>query len=99
MCFSLQIVPSPPSNLSATQSSLDSVFVSWSMSHGVDGYTIFWFNQEEGPGRRHSRSIDADRTSFTLPRLIAGKTYSISMIAFTGLHSTETAPVNITIGR
>lgn len=94
--FFLLTVPFPPSNLSVTQNGRDTVLVSWSPSDGVDGYIVYY--QEEG-SRRYSRQAGADDTSFTLTRLNAGKTYSISMVAYTGFYSTEAGPVNITIGR
>ena len=72
------------------------MLVSWSPSDGVDGYIIYY--QEEG-SRRYSRQRGADDTSFTLTRLSAGKTYSISMVAYTGLHSAEAGPINVTISR
>ena len=96
--FFLQTVPFPPSNLSVTQYGFSSVLVSWSPLDGVDGYIIYY--QEEG-SRRYSRRAGADDTSVTLRGLSAGKTYSISMVAYTEikLHSAEAGPVNITISR
>lgn len=93
--FLFRTGPSPPSNLSVSQNGPNSVLVSWVPSDGAESYTIYY--QSDGE-RRLSRQAETDDTSFTLFPLSGGKTYSISIVANTALHSTEVGPVNVTIG-
>ena len=93
--------PSPPSGLSVSQNGLDSALVSWTAPSGgatVTGYIIYYQQQEEG-GLRLSESAEAAATTASITGLIAGATYSITMVATSSiLHSTETAALTVTIG-
>ena len=92
--------PNPPSNLTVSQSRLDSVLTSWRVSSEstiVNGYTIYY--QQEG-GERYSLSVGANETNATINGLIEGATYSIIIVATSNtLPSTVTGPQNITIGK
>ena len=92
--------PSPPSGLSVSQNGLDSALVSWTAPSGepaVTGYIIY-YQQEEG-GQRFSESAEAAATNASITGLIAGVTYSITMVATSStLPSTETAVLTVTIG-
>ena len=93
-------VPSPPSGLSVSQNGLDSALVLWTAPSGgaaVTGYIIY-YQQEEG-GQRLSESAEAAATTASITGLIAGATYSITMVATSStLPSTETAALTLTIG-
>ena len=92
--------PSPPSSLSVSQNGLESALVSWTAPSGgaaVTGYIIY-YQQEEG-GQRLSESAEAAATTASITGLIAGATYSITMVATSStLPSTETAALTVTIG-
>ena len=63
----------------------------------MTGYIIY-YQQEEG-GQRLSESAGAAATTTTITGLIAGATYSITMVAISStLHRTETATQTVTIG-
>ena len=93
-------VPSPPSGLSVSQNGLDSALVSWTAPSGgaaVTGYIIY-YQQEEG-GQRLSESAGTAATTASITGLIAGATYSVTMVATSStLPSTETAALIVTIG-
>ena len=93
--------PSPPSGLSVSQNGLDSALVSWTAPSGgpaVTGYIIYYQQEEEG-GQRLSESAGAAATTASITGLIAGVTYSITMVATSStLPSTETAALTVTIG-
>ena len=92
--------PFPPSGLSVSQNGLDSTLVSWTAPSGgaaVTGYVIY-YQQEEG-GQRLSESAEAEATTATIIGLIAGATYSITMVATSStLPSTETEALTVAIG-
>ena len=92
--------PSPPSGLSVSQNGLDSALVSWTPPLGgpaVTGY-IMYYQQEDG-GQRLSESAGIAATTATITGLIAGATYSITIVATSStLPSTETAVLTVTIG-
>ena len=85
--------PSPPSNVSVSQNGLNSLLVTWTPSQGPDvtGYTIYYQQQDGGP----SGSVEAGQydTSITIPGLIVGATYSISIVA-----NSSTLPSTVTTG-
>ena len=91
--------PSPPSAVSVSQNGLDSVLISWSAPSGepdVTGYIIYY--QRDG-GQRLSENAGTTATSATITGLIAGATYSITMVAASStLPSTETTAQTVTIG-
>ena len=91
---------SPSSGLSVSQNGLDSALVSWTAPSGgptVTGYIIY-YQQEEG-GQRFSESTEAAATTASIIELIAGATYSITMVATSStMPSTETAALIVTIG-
>ena len=93
--------PSPPSSLSVSQNGLESALVSWTAPSGgatVTGYIIYYQLEEEG-GQRLSESAEAAATTASITGLIAGVTYSITMVATSStLPSTETAALTVTIG-
>ena len=63
----------------------------------MTGYTIYYQQQDGGP----SGSVEAGQydTSITIPGLIVGATYSISIVANSStLHSTVTTGPSATIG-
>ena len=86
-------VPSPPSDVSVSQNGLNSLLVTWTPSQRphVTGYTIYYQQQDGGP----SGSMEAGQhdTSITIPELIAGATYSISIVA-----NSSTLPSTFTTG-
>ena len=90
---------SPPSAVNVSQNGLDSVLVSWTPPSGesdVTGYIIYY--QQDG-GQRISENAGATATTATITGLIAGATYSISMVATSRtLPSTETAAQTVTLG-
>ena len=90
--------PSPPSAVSGSQNGLDSVLVSWTPPSGepnVTGYIIYY--QQDGGQRLSENAGATDMTTIT--RLIAGGTYSITMVATSStLPSTETTARTVTIG-
>ena len=92
--------PSPPSAVSVSQNGLDSVLVSWTPPSGeadVTGYIIYY--QRDG-GQRLSENAGATASITTITGLIAGATYSITMVATSStLPSTETAAQIVTIGK
>ena len=76
-----------------------SLLVTWTPSQGPDvtGYTIYYQKQDGGP----SGSVKAGQsdTSITIPGLIVGATYSISIVANSStLPSTVTTGPSATIG-
>ena len=81
----------PPHPL--TQNGLNSILVTWTPSQGphVTGYTIYYQQQDGG----HSGSVEAGQTdtSITIPGLIVGATYSISIVA-----NSSTLPSTVTTG-
>ena len=92
--------PSPPSGLSVSQNGLDSALVSWTAPLGgaaVTGYVIYY--QQQNGERRISESAGASSSTLTISALIAGATYSFTMVATSStLPSTETAALTLTIG-
>ena len=63
----------------------------------MTGYIIYY--QQEDGGQRLSESAEAAATTTTITGLIAGATYSITMVATSStLPSTETAALDVTIG-
>ena len=63
----------------------------------MTGYIIY-YQQEEG-GQRLSESAEAAATTASITGLIAGATYSITIVATSStLPSTETAALTVTIG-
>ena len=73
--------------------------MTWTPSQGPDviGYTIYYQQQDGGP----SGSVEAGQheTSITVPGLIVGATYSISIASTSStLPSTVTTGPNVTIG-
>ena len=63
----------------------------------MTGYIIY-YQQEEG-GQRLSESAEAAATTASITGLIAGATYSITMVATSStLPSTETEALAVTIG-
>ena len=90
-------VPSPPSNLSVSQTSLTSVVVSWTPSpHGADGYTIY-YKLATVNGILFSRHVQDYYHSITL-YLQTGEKYLISIVATNDvMNSTEIGPLNITL--
>ena len=91
--------PSPPSDVSVSQNGLNRLLVTWTPSQGPDvtGYTIYYQQQDGGP----SGSVEAGQndTSITIPGLIVGATYSISIVANSStLPSTVTTGSSVTIG-
>ena len=85
--------------MSVSQNGLNSLLVTWTPSQGPDvtGYTIYYQKQNGGP----SGSVEAGQsdTSITIPGLIVGATYSISMVANSStLPSTVTTGHSATIG-
>ena len=93
------VAPSPPSNVSVSQSGLGSLLVSWtSEDPNVTGYVIYYYQPQDIENRL---SLTAGATdSATITGLMAGATYSISVASTSGtLPSTETAaPHDVTIG-
>ena len=83
-----------------SQNGLASALVSWTAPSGgpaVTGYIIY-YQQEEG-GQRLSENAEAAATTASITGLIAGTTYSITMVATSStLPSTETAALTVTIG-
>ena len=64
----------------------------------MTGYIIYYQQEEEG-GQRLSESAEAAATTATITGLIAGATYSITMVATSStLPSAETAAQTVTIG-
>ena len=91
--------PSPPSNVSVSQNGLNSLRVTWTPSQGPDvtGYTIYY--QQQDGGVNSSLGAGQTETSITIPGLIAGATYSISIVATSStLPSTVTTGHRATIG-
>ena len=85
--------------MSVSENGLNSLLVTWtpSQGHDVTGYTIYYQQQDGGP----SGSVEAGQhdTSITIPGLIVGATYSISIVAKSStLHSTVTTGPSVTIG-
>ena len=76
-----------------SQNGLNSLLVSWTPSQGPDltGYTVYYQQQDGGP----SGSVEAGQndTSITIPELIEGATYSISIVA-----NSSTLPSAVTTG-
>ena len=99
-CSYLIPAPFPPSGVTVSQNELDSVQVSWTPPAGgpaVTGYIIYYQQQDGG----HSDSEIAATTATTaiITGLIAGATYSITMVATSRtLPSTVTAAETITTG-
>ena len=63
----------------------------------MTGYIIYY--QQEDGGQRLSESAEAAATTASITGLIAGATYSITMVATSStLPSNETAPLTVTIG-
>ena len=63
----------------------------------MTGYIIYY--QREDGGQRLSESAEAAATTASITGLIAGGTYSITMVATSStLPSTETAAMAVTIG-
>ena len=64
----------------------------------MTGYIIYYQQEEEG-GLRLSESAEAAATTASITGLIAGATYSITMVATSStLPSTETEALTVTIG-
>ena len=64
----------------------------------MTGYIIY-YQQEEERGLRLSESAEAAATTASITGLIAGATYSITMVATSStLPSTETAALTVSIG-
>ena len=64
----------------------------------MTGYIIYYQQEEEG-GLRLSESAEAAAITASITGLIAGATYSITMVATSStLPSTETAALTVTIG-
>ena len=85
--------------MSVSQNGLNSLLVTWTPSQGPDvtGYTVYYQQQDGGP----SGSVEAGQndTSITIPGLIVGATYSISIVANSStLPSTVTTGPSATIG-
>ena len=91
--------PSPPSGVTVSQNGVDSVQVSWTPPSGepaVTGYIIYYYQQQDG-GHNGSEMAGATATTATITGLMAGATYSITMVATSStLPSTVTAAVTIT---
>ena len=94
--------PSPPySDVRVSQNGLNSLLVTWTPSQGPDvtGYTVYYQQQDGGV----NSSVEAGQTdsdsSITIPGLIVGATYSISIVANSStLPSTVTTGPTATIG-
>ena len=97
--FLVPPAPFPPSAVSVSQNGLDSVLVSWTPPSGepdVTGYIIYY--QQDG-AQRLSVNTEATATTATITGLIAGATYSITMVAnYSILPSTETEAQTLIIG-
>ena len=64
----------------------------------MTGYIIYYQQEEEG-GQRLSVGAEAAATNASITGLIAGATYSITMVATSStLPSNETAALTVTIG-
>ena len=91
--------PSSPSFLNVSQDGQGSVLVSWTPPSGdpaVTGYIIYY--QQDG-GQRFSQSAGSTATNVTIIGLIAGITYSVTMLATsTTLPSNETEAESVMIG-
>ena len=94
----LLLAPSPPSHLDVSQNGPDSVLVSWrapSEEPAVTGYVIYYQQQDGDQNLTESAATTANITGLTV-----GATYSFTMVATSStLPSTETAALNITIGK
>ena len=96
----MYVAPSPPSDVSVSQNGLGSLLVSWTPGDiTATGYVIY-YQQHNPPWQRFLEGDEADTTSATITRLMAGATYSISVASTSGtLPSTATAaPYDVTIG-
>ena len=88
--------------MSVFQNGLDSVLVSWSAPPGgpdATGYIIY-YQQDGGQGLSENAGATATTaTTATITGLIAGATYSITVVATSStLPSIETAVQTVTIG-
>ena len=101
LCNTLPPASFPPTGVSVSQNGLGSILVSWtppaSRRHTVTGYIIY-YQQKNG---EHSGLVTAGSfaTTKTITGLIAGATYSITMLATSStLPSTLTGAVTTLIG-
>ena len=92
-------VPSPPSNLSVSQTSLTSVVVSWTPSlRGANGYIIY-YKQQQTQEKFSKRVLDNSIPSVVVSNLRRGGNYSFSMVATNNATvSMEIGPLNINLG-
>ena len=85
--------------MSVSRNGLDSVLVSWTPPSGepaVTGYIIYY--QHDG-GQRFSQSAGPTDTTANITGLIAGASYSLTMVATsTTLPSNETEAETVMIG-
>ena len=91
--------PSSPSDVSVSQNGLSSLLVTWTPSQGPDvtGYTVYY--QQQDGGDNSSVEAGQNDTSITIPGLIVGATYSISIVTNSStLPSTVTTGPSATIG-
>lgn len=79
-----------------SQIDFNEVLVSWTPSDGVNFYTLYF---QQGNNQRFRR-VDGDKNfiSLILNNLDRGVPYTFSITAHTSLQSTESGPVNITLG-
>ena len=94
------VAPSPPSNVSVSQNGVASVLVSWTPGDINATGSVIYYQQHHQSQQRFLLVDEADATSATITRLMAGATYSISVASTSGtLPSTATAaPHDVTIG-
>ena len=67
----------PPTNVTAVQSGLTSILVSWTAANGSTGYMIFY--NSSGGHRGNVIVEDQNTTSYTLTGLYNGQIYSLSV--------------------
>ena len=90
----MHTVPQPPSNLTVTQSGIDTVSVSWTPSHGVESYRIYYTYNNE----RRSRTAKNTTNSVSI-KLDDFRDYLFEILASTALNSPTVGPVLFTLGR
>ena len=92
------IAPSPPADVSVSQSGVNSVLVSWSSPSGEPAVTGFIIYYQHFGRERLSQSVGSTANNATITGLIAGS-YFITMVATSStLPSAETAVESIALG-
>ena len=85
-------VASPPSDVTAVQTGLTSITVTWTASSDATGYWIHYTSDSDSGSETVS---DGSTETHTLTGLVNGETYTISMVATSQHFSSDvvTAPV------